>query len=242
MGLYSVGAALAACFLFASARVWAGPSITLAGLITRDVNTRADALTHNRISQSDCIADDVFHFPLSIQEGTGFALEVWVGEGVDDCTSLTSRVGTAAICLGLNRAAMLASVQTIDIRVQDVAAVDSSMFGPNGQGRGTASACSPAARLSQSKPLTFYFLLLPEGSVSPVSSYVWSTEMDLVAPPPPTAVGAQSRNGSLGVSWTPNGDPDVTGYYLFCDPTVASSSACTSAALVPGQPATTSLL
>jgi MYXO-CTERM domain-containing protein len=223
--------------LFAASRAWA-QSIGIPVPPTRDV-TRADPATFNWISHDDCSMNDVFHFALQIVQGLGLRLEVWAGQGSNDCTSVSSRTASTAVCLRVFAATVAATVEPVDIRARDLAAIESALFGSNGQGTGTAAHCDPM-RGSTSESITLYFLLFAGGSVDPLATAQWSTVIDLVAPAPPTGVTAQSRNSALQVAWTPNTDPDVAGYQLLCG--AAPLVGCTPIDLVPGQPSQPSFI
>jgi hypothetical protein len=167
-------------------------------------------------------------------------LDAWVGQGSNDCTQPVARTGTAPLCARVYRAIAQSAVQQANVRTQDIAAVENALYG-DGLGRGTADNCSPTARGSTPDPITVYFMLFPGGSASPVSTVVWYTAIDLVAPAPPTGIVPTSRNGALDVRWTPNDDPDVAGYQVFCDSS-ATPSGCSSSVLVPGQPTTSEFI
>src|SRR5262245_55307329 len=79
--------AVAALSSLIASRAWAAPMIS-AGPVTRDVMSHADPITVNWINRSDCLANDVLHVPLIIQDGLGLQVEGWVGQGSNDCTQV----------------------------------------------------------------------------------------------------------------------------------------------------------
>src|SRR2546430_11117545 len=95
-----------------STAVFAMPGITLQGVVGRTITTNHNnQVTYNFVSRADCLQNDVFHFPLLITEGAGTQLEVWVGQGSNDCTSQTAR-STAPLCTKVFSGPASPSLQT----------------------------------------------------------------------------------------------------------------------------------
>jgi MYXO-CTERM domain-containing protein len=209
--------------------------------VTRDVTTHADAVRADWISRADCALDDVLHFPLTIEEGSGAVLEVWAGLGANDCTVLSSRLGPSTLCLRVFAGPATPIVQVADLRTRDLAAIESAFFGPNGQGAGTLAHCTPMSGATLPNAMSLYFLLIGS-SVDVLATTSWSTAIDLVPPAAPTNVTATNLGGSLSVGWSPNTDPDITGYQVLCDASSTPSPGCSSVALAPGEETTPDLV
>jgi MYXO-CTERM domain-containing protein len=221
--------------------VSAAPAVNIAGPVTRDVTTHADAVRAYWISRSDCVQDDVLHFPLTIEEGSGAVLEVWAGLGANDCTLASSRFGASALCLRVFAGPGTPVVQVADLRTRDLAVIESAMFDPNGRGVGTLAHCTPMSATTLPHTMRLYFLLIAS-SVDVLAATSWSTAIDLVAPAPPTNVMVTNLGGSLSVGWTPNVDPDVNNYEVLCDASSTPAPGCGSVDLAPGQETTPDLV
>jgi hypothetical protein len=222
----AVLAACIACLISNSARA---QTITIPAAPIRDVNDRTNSqITAFSISRSDCLKNDVWHFTINDAQAFGLSLEVWVGQGSNDCTLQTSRIGTAAICTKVAPSANVTStIQTVDVRTQDIALVESGLYGDRTTMPGTADNCFATQATSLPQPLTLYFMLFSGGQAMPTTTYTWpqppiSTvspfNIDLVGPSPPTGVSAEGASTFIKVSWTINPDTDVQGYRFFCDP------------------------
>jgi hypothetical protein len=186
------------------------------GPITRTLNPRPDdAETHFQISQSDCLQDDVFHFPMAITDGSGLQLEVWVGQGGTDCTVNTARTSTVQ-CTKVFSGPASPALQTINIRAQDIVLIENGKLG-DAVNQGKPDNCTRNSGVTTADQVTLFFLLI-SSSVDVAGSFKWTTKIDLVGPVPPTGITADGASSFIKVNWTINTDPDVFGYRIFCDP------------------------
>jgi len=225
--------------LVTSSGALAAPSVALRGVVTRQIYTHSDLMTYNWISRSDCLSDDVLHFPLTVTEGAGAEVEVWVGQGSSDCTVKTARTPTPS-CLRIFHGLPTPSIQTVDIRVQDIVLVEQTITpGVDGQNAGTAEACQDTNGGTAADSVNLYFMLI--GSTELLGApATWPTKIDLLGPSPPTLHSLGPGSTLLKPEWDPNTDPDVAGYSVFCDPggpsdaaigATGSSGACVDASI-----------
>jgi hypothetical protein len=199
-----------------SSPAWAATIGLQNGVVTRVVNDRSnDAETHYQISQSDCLQNDVFHFPLTIADASGLQLEVWIGQGSTDCTVQTARTGVPT-CTKVFSGPATPALQTIDVRVQDMALVENNIFGDH-RNEGNAGSCVRTSGATTADQLTVFFLLI-SSSVDVAAAFKWSTKIDLVGPTAPTNVNADGASSFIKFNWTINTDTDVFGYRFYCDP------------------------
>jgi hypothetical protein len=204
-------------------------TITIPAAPIRDVNDRPNLqATAFSISRSDCLKNDVWHFTLNIAGGNGLSLEAWVGQGSNDCQLSTSRTGTAAICTRVVApVSVMSTIQQVDVRTQDVALVESHIYGDMVTTPGTAANCNATMATTLPEGLTLYFMLFSGGQAMPTFAYLWPPatisattpfNIDLVGPNPPSGVVAQGASTFIKMNWTINIDTDVHGYQFFCDP------------------------
>jgi len=191
--------------------------------------TRKVPYTRKVISRSDCLADDVFYFPVILTNYAGTALEVWAGES-GDCTDATQRHTSAATCWRLYSAAATSYTMTVPIRVQDIIA--QRTFPADGGG-GTAAECNPTSSATGPIQVTLYFMLM-QGTSILGTGVKWTTRFDLVGPAPPTGVGVRADGTTLTVNWTATADPDVAGYVFMCDPPPGDPSPASDAGVFLG--------
>jgi hypothetical protein len=225
------GRALASIALFAVIAAIAAPARAQAVTLTesgirRNVPLHADPTARLWISRSDCLADDVLYFPLTLTNYAGYSLEVWAGNSAD-CTDDTQRSSAAALCWRMHAATPTAYQTTIPIRVQDLIAGRTP-------GAGTAADCNGATRFFSSPvQVTLYFMLMQGTSISGTTGVKWSTKYDLVGPARPIAVGAGADGTTITVTWISNADGDAAGHILLCDPPRGVVSAAGDAGLLP---------
>jgi len=182
--------------------------------ISRRQPLRTDPTSRFKVNRGDCVANDVISFPLTIGSYGGTTLEVWATQSTaDNCTDDTLRTTATATCWRVYQAPTLSSITlTVPIRVQDIAARPA---GSEGQDVGTIASCD--GTISTGQPVTLWFMFV-QGSAAVGGSASWPTTIDLLGPAPP-AVDDIGPPGSelLKLYWTPNTDPDVVWYTMFCE-------------------------
>jgi hypothetical protein len=182
--------------------------------ITRNVSFHTDPTARLWISRSDCIADDVFYFPVTLTSYAGSGLEVWAGES-GDCSDVTQRSSSASTCWRVYTGVPTSYVSNVPIRVQDIISQRTPSLDALA---GTAADCDAAASSATSSvQVTLYFMLI-QGTAMQGTGATWSTKFDLVGPAAPTGVGVGVGGTMLKVMWNSNADTDVAGYTFFCDP------------------------
>jgi len=178
-------------------RAWAA-GISQQGVITRkNPNTHPDQVTVNFISQSDCLANDEFNFPMSITpDGIGNQLEVWAAIGGADCSDTAVRTSANPQCTKVYGQTATMMLQTVTIRMQDIALTEVPTFGQV-VGQGTAATCTKTSGTAGDQ-VTLWFLLLTSNTVT--GSFKWSTTIDLLKPTPPTSVVAEGASSFVKMS------------------------------------------
>lgn len=190
---------------------------------------RPDGQLPNWISRRDCLEDDArfdadpnFQRPTirmspNVQGGrTGWALEVWVGSGVDCSDSeqrnnvATPRCWKVAESNNPNQA-----VVQLDVSPRAVAAGAQTP-------RETFDPTDPAACEQQLQiPLTFFLLLVDGAGTLQGSGARWEdTSLDLLGPSSPTDVDAGSGEEKLIAKWEVPVEEDLDdldGFAVFCD-------------------------
>lgn len=225
---------------------------------------RPDGQLPNWISRRDCLEDDArFDADPNFQRPTirmspnvkgartGWALEVWVGSGVDCSSNEQRNAVNNQRCwkVASSNNPNMAVVQ-LDISPRAVAAGAQTprvVFDPT-----DPAACNQQIQI----PLTFFLLLVDgAGNLQGTGARWENTSLDLLGPSAPTSVVAGIGEGKLVAKWEVpvEGDlDDIDGFAVFCDraggtPPVGMAGAagvagmgntgggsCTSANLVPG--------
>ncbi|WP_437726890.1 hypothetical protein [Sorangium sp. So ce861] len=178
------------------------------------------------ISYEDCVGNNGLVFSLdfgAISTSSSETLAVWVSEGGTDCTDPRNRQ-PGELCRQVDSWAISAENvntkgMTVDLEAKKIAAA----LGAEG--------CNDSMRTGTGAvSMTLYFLRLAGLDVEPEDSVTWGeTKMDLKGPNPPTGVEAGAGDGRLLVDFKQNEDPDVRGYYLYCDANATSSPGGTGA-------------
>ncbi|WP_437638344.1 hypothetical protein [Sorangium sp. So ce854] len=238
-------AALAAAAL-AGVAGQAGATVTISRDVERTGDRRDDANFPLWISRKDCLEDNDLAFTLTLREfSTNDTLSIWVS-GTLDCTQYSNR-DTGTRCKEVLSVSNLDDTMPIRVPVRKIA----EALGAEG--------CNSTAASTGALPLVIYFMRLrsPDEDATDVARWE-QTKVDLRGPLPPGDVEARSGDGRLLVTFKPNEDEDVQGYYFYCDDAGQSSgdaagaggggdgggqgtaggagdSACSSAKLVPGQ-------
>jgi hypothetical protein len=194
------------------------------GVFYRDQPIRPSGRLPHWISQSDCLAQDVIHFPVTMTTYMGLTLQVWAGNQGVDCQPAAERQGTAAECWLVYSAPATISPTTVDIKAVDIVA--RFIPGVNTQ-LGYPEACtmnpnSPPA----GQQLTLYFMLISSGtSIAMGSGAVqkW-TDIGYDIAPPTEATNLTANPGETRVTlnWTDAVDSDIVLYNFYCDPAPGS--------------------
>jgi hypothetical protein len=172
-----------------------------------------------RVNGADCYGTDDkgidYVFPITVQMGnSGLHVEVWAGGS--DCSPLTSRTGTTAVCWPVLQAMLPAysTVQNVQIRAQDIVSNIAATTKPLTYTAAGSSACTVTTTMAT---VTVYFLLL-DGTSNPVgTSAAWPMKIKLVGPPAPDPITADGLDNAVRVGWTAVNDPDEVGYRVFVD-------------------------
>ena len=180
--------------------------------VTRTVALRTDPTSRLLISRSDCLANDVLSFAITVADYAGTNFEVWAGEGTSDCRDRVARTTTTATCWRVYQGTPASNTPTIPIRVQDIAAKKI----PESINAGGPDDCTSKTGGSAPEGITLWFMFIQ--SLDNVGGASWATKLDLLGPNPPTGISLGVESTALKVSWAQDTDPDVSGYYLYCDP------------------------
>lgn len=174
-----------------------------------------------RVNGADCYGIDdkgiEYVFPITVANETmptAHHIELWAGGS--DCSPLTSRTGTTAVCWPVAASTFPPNtvVQYVHVRAQDIASNIAATTKPLTYTAATSAACTSTTALST---VTVYFLLL-DGTSNPVgTSAAWPMKVKLVGPAAPNPVTADGINQAALVHWTAVSDPDETGYRVFVD-------------------------
>jgi hypothetical protein len=201
-------------------------TVTIPATPIRSVQDHTDQAIAFSINRSDCLKNDEWKFTVNTANAIGLTLEVWAGVGGNDCTATAARTESTSNCTRVYAATVNATVQDVPVRTQDIALVQSGLYGTKNVG--TVATCTPtAATSSAAQAITLYFMLFASGESTPKNTYTWPPQamatitplnLDLVGPLPPTDIDAQGASTFIKVSWTIRNDPDVQGYRFFCDP------------------------
>lgn len=224
--LFFALAAAALALVVAPAARAQSVTINAAG-VTRDV-ARGGSTSINQywISQSDCVQDDVLHFPLSVDQYSGYQLQAWVGGAGTDCTTYEARNGSTATCWLVWQGTPVNNIPVVDVRVRDLVGQHKPSSPTSGPGSGTVEDCEGTQQGSPDpQSVTINFLFVSSGQYAGQGSK-WDTKYDLVGPNAPGAVSAGIGDTILVLGWNPSvGQTDLAGYNLYCDVAPSGSSA-----------------
>jgi len=184
---------------------------------SRNVETagRSDS-NRNAISYGDCLANDAFHFDLTVYGYSGYQLQIWAGSSAS-CTDYDARYGDAPECWLVYESRPTAENLEVTVRVQDIVASNKSDEQPSGPNSGTVADCDKASD-GETVSLTF-MLVNSNGEMVEGSSASWSTQYDLSGPAAPSGLSAGVAEGRLRLDWEiPSTISDVRGYRFYCVP------------------------
>ncbi|MBI5535411.1 MAG: hypothetical protein HY898_21965 [Deltaproteobacteria bacterium] len=243
-----VSVALAAAVVTAAATAGAGDITMTETNIKRVVTLRDQSKNPFWISRADCLADDVFTFPLYVTNYSDTAtVQVWVGDpSTNNCKDTTARTGSAPTCWMVASSTAQSSNLTITVRAQDIVGQHKTVAGSTtgGPGSGTEADCTLASTSSTApQPVVVNFMFVTNSNAVSGNGYGWPTKYDLAGPLPPTSLTLGQGDTMLKLSWPQATDTDLTGYQFFCDPLPGQEGAAnggqfeagsSSSALSPG--------
>jgi hypothetical protein len=196
-----------------------------------------------RVNGADCYGIDnkgiEYVFPILVPDETmptAHHIEVWAGGA--DCSPLTSRTGTTAVCWPVRERTFPPNtvVQYINVRAQDIVSNIPATMKPLTYTAATSTACSATTAMAN---VTVYFLLL-DGTSNPIgTAAAWPMKIKLVGPAAPDPISADGLSESIAVHWTASTDPDHTGYRIFVDSGSGTSEGGTTMSDASGTPVTT---
>ncbi len=150
------------------------------------------------VSQGDCLAKDVISFPITMTGFFGYTLQVWAGDQGTDCTQVTARQGSTAVCWLLYSQPAQISPLTIDISAVDLVARKTPLATDTSTSvSAVMHGTYPDACLNAGSPtgqaLSLYFFFVTGGPNVMGTPQIWSDiGYDIAAPNAPTDVVAGS--------------------------------------------------
>lgn len=178
--------------------------------IKRVVGLRDSANKPYWVSHSDCVADDVFTFPVDMTSFSGKSLQVWAGP---ECTTKTKREGSQIDCWKLYEAFPQTTTLSVKLRAQDMVAQEK----PGAPGTGTSAACERTDIATEGVAVVLHFMLLDSNNDLAGTEATFDSGFDVIGPPAPTSISAGIGEKQLIVSWTNPIATDLAGYRVYCD-------------------------
>ncbi len=186
--------------------------------IMRDNAFRDQSQNPLWISRADCLADDVFHFPLFVTNYSGFAFEVWAGGASDDCTGVASRAAATAVCWQVQTGSPTSNTMIVDVQVRDIVGKHvPSMSSITGPGVGTVDDCLRYDGTTAPIDVSIYFMFINPSDQTNAGGVEWKTKYDLFGPAPPDLLSLGIGSNSFKLAWNQSTDTDLAGYRFFCD-------------------------
>lgn len=175
------------------------------------------------ISKKDCEnAQDIFEFNFTLANFSGKTLEAWLSTDSSlDCAVKEDRSSSeASHCVQIVFQTPGDDTETLSISSAEIAAKIDGVTGCNDSNPNTAA-----------RPITLWFMLLDSsGDVAADDvAKVFSTNIDLLGPAPPTELSAGLGSEVLIVSYTVPTGSDVDGFTVYCDPPPGGAAASTGA-------------
>lgn len=188
---------------------------TAANLIT----PRPQNLDPTAINFSDCNLDINLEFTILVS-GLPCTDTIQAWAGTTDCTQTSARQANsgAAHCWPVVQTGSFTTSQTAtaNIRAQDMVAFVSNSEPPSTYTPQGATACHAQAE-SGSITLGVYFMAMEaDGLTVDGTPAMYSLDVDLVGPYPPTNVTAGVGENLIVVSWTPAVDATIQGFNIYC--------------------------
>lgn len=198
---------------------WAQSVAINEGSIQRSAGFRSSSLNPLWISRADCLANDVFNFPLTVSSYQNYQLEVWAGGGSADCRTLEARAGASPQCWKVWQGVPTSTGTNVVIRTQDIVAQNKPNDAVNGPNTGNEDDCTAEdGTVSAPQAVTLYFMFVDATSQEQVGGAAWATKFDLVGPTAPTGVTTGIGDTLLVLEWKQSKDTDLAGYNFYCDP------------------------
>lgn len=187
------------------------------------------------ISRDDCLADDVFTFPLTVTDFAGYSVEAWASSVQQDCLDPAARKGPVAICWQVGFAMPTASSVNLLVRARDIVGAHRD----KGPGSGTDEDCLPKSSITAPLAVQLTFMLVSPSDQEQHANLTWQTRYDLLGPSAPLGLVATGLDQEVVLDWTQSTDVDIVGYLFFCDPlpsqgVVKASSKCGATTLALG--------
>jgi hypothetical protein len=212
-------------------------TISAQGYPNRNLPLRAQNLTPQGVSYSDCTSDMVLSFPMVVSGFDGTEnLEVWASK-TSDCTAIGDRgSGAVPVCWQLPGGFTAQPYNTttsitIDLRAQDILGPQNNIPNPPQYHSAGPEACTTQSSY-QAVPIFVDFVPVNSSNQPVGSAYQYKLGTDLVGPPAPTGIGETVGHTLMNVTWTANSDTDTAGYNIFLDP-IRGQEATDSGTFVP---------
>jgi hypothetical protein len=216
-------------------------------------STRANALTPNGVSYTDCTSNMQLRFQVEacgfLSTGSATNIEVWASTSTD-CTATTDRgISVSPICWRVTPdiadVVQAVGVETIPINVRDIVAYQAANPPPVPYTPAGALTCNTAQPSYTQVPINLNFIpIVASTGAAAGPAYQYQIITDLVGPPPPSGVMLNAGDTLVVASWTPNVDSDTTGYDVVIDPaqgqgTPTASGGATQVLVCPDSGTTT---
>jgi hypothetical protein len=191
------------------------------GVFYRDQKIRPPGRLPHWVSQEDCLAQDVIHFPIVMTGYLGYTLQVWAANQGVDCRPPNERMpGGSAECWQVYNAPATAQQITVDIKAVDLVARNTPDKTPT---TGFPEACSDPTSPTAGQALTLYFMLVSSGTSIVGNPAQW-TDIGYDTSPPTEASALKAEPGETRVTlnWTDAVNSDIVLYNFYCDPAPGS--------------------
>jgi hypothetical protein len=179
--------------------------------------SRPENLDPNAINYNDCSSDIHLQFSGSV---SGLpctdTMQIWAG--TTDCTQTSARQANsgAAHCWPVTQSVALQTTFTLNIRAEDLVAYISNSEPPSTYFAHGATFCR-----SQVAPgvvsLGVYFMAMEaDGLTMDGTPAMYSLDVALVGPDPPTNLTAGVGENLIVATWTPSVDSTIQGFNVYC--------------------------
>jgi hypothetical protein len=191
------------------------------GVFYRDQPIRPVGRLPHWVSQSDCLAKDVIHFPVTMVGYLGLTLQVWAANQGVDCSPANERQpGGTAECWLVYSAPATISPTTVDISAVDLVARNTPDKSP---ATGFPEACKDPTSPPAGQALTLFFMLVSSGTTTMGQIQQWKDiGYDTSPPTEASALTASPGETRVTLNWTDAVDSDIVLYNFYCDPAPGS--------------------
>lgn len=188
-----------------------------ADTVANQFPVRAQNLDPTAINYTDCIADIHLHFDL-IVSGLPCTDTMQVWAGTTDCTQTSARESNsgATQCWRIGPSVALQQAFPIDIRAQDLVAFVSTAEPPPGYTPQGSAACHAQVAPGTVSVGVYFMAMEADGLTVDGTPAMYSLDVDLVGPYPPTGVTAGVGENLIVVNWTPAVDSTIEGFNVYC--------------------------